>query len=125
MRPHAVCCAGPQRLPACALCPVSGGLMRRTTCGRWVHAACALWTPGMWINADSGLVEGLAKLPKVYISLWDLYGICHQHLLLGVLSSYICLMSPCSWQADFITVWRCASHCQSTCLRCPDITGCC
>lgn len=39
--------------------------MRRTTCGQWVHAACALWTPGMGINAESGLVEGLDRLPKV------------------------------------------------------------
>ena len=82
MHLHAVCCAGPQRLPACALCPVSSGLMRRTTCGRWVHAACALWTPSMWINADSGLVEGLAKLPKVYASLWDEHGTSYQHLVI-------------------------------------------
>ena len=93
MHPLAVCCTGPQRLPACALCPVSGGLMRRTTCGRWVHAACALWTPGMWINADSGLVEGLAKLPKVDTSLWDEYGVSYQHLVSGVPSLYICLTS--------------------------------
>ena len=59
------CSAGPERRPACALCPVSGGLMRRTTCGHWVHATCALWTPGTWINCETGLVEGLSKLPKV------------------------------------------------------------
>ena len=62
---EASCYAGPQRRPACALCPVSGGLMRRTTCGHWVHATCALWTPGTWINCETGFVEGLSKLPKV------------------------------------------------------------
>ena len=40
--------------------------MRRTTCGQWVHATCALWTPGTWINCDTGLVEGLSKLAKVH-----------------------------------------------------------
>ena len=40
--------------------------MRRTTCGQWVHATCALWTPGTWINCDTGLVEGLSKLSKVW-----------------------------------------------------------
>ena len=39
--------------------------MRRTTCGHWVHAICALWTPGTWITCETGLVEGLSKLPKV------------------------------------------------------------
>ena len=68
MRSATSCCAGPERRPACALCPVSGGLMRQTTCGRWVHAACALWTPGTWINSETGLVEGLSKLPKVAIA---------------------------------------------------------
>ena len=42
--------------------------MRRTTCGHWVHASCALWTPGTWINSETGLVEGLSKLPKVILS---------------------------------------------------------
>ena len=39
--------------------------MRRTSCGQWVHATCALWTPGTWINCNTGLVEGLSKLAKV------------------------------------------------------------
>ncbi|CAG9463366.1 unnamed protein product [Pedinophyceae sp. YPF-701] len=29
--------------PACALCPGVGGVMRATSCGRWVHVACAAW----------------------------------------------------------------------------------
>ena len=67
--------------------------MRRTTCARWVHAACALWTPGMWINADSGLVEGLSKLPKVTSSFQDESGVARQHPVLGVKCWYICLTS--------------------------------
>lgn len=44
-----VCDAGiePQRVPVCALCPVVGGTMRFTRCGRWVHTVCALWIPGV------------------------------------------------------------------------------
>jgi hypothetical protein len=31
--------------PACALCPVVGGPMKRTTDGRWAHLLCAMWVP--------------------------------------------------------------------------------
>ena len=41
-----VCDAGiDAQAPVCALCPVSGGAMRFTQCGRWVHCVCALWIP--------------------------------------------------------------------------------
>lgn len=40
-----VCRLGLKTPPPCALCPVVGGIMKPTTCGRWVHCACALWVP--------------------------------------------------------------------------------
>lgn len=61
-----ICCgfpAGAQRAPACALCPVPGGLMKRTTCGRWCHLVCALWTPETIFNGTR--VEGVSNIPKV------------------------------------------------------------
>lgn len=57
-------CPGPSRAPACALCPVEGGLLKRTTCGRWVHSACTLWVPETAIDCDVGLVDGLQYIPK-------------------------------------------------------------
>lgn len=44
---------------ACALCPVDGGALKRTTCGLWVHVACALWVPGCWVTSlvDMGPIE--------------------------------------------------------------------
>jgi hypothetical protein len=29
----------------CAICEHAGGAIQRTTCGKWVHVVCALWTP--------------------------------------------------------------------------------
>jgi PHD-zinc-finger like domain/PHD-finger len=46
-----VCDAGIEQAPVCALCPVSGGAMRFTKCGRWVHCVCALWIPEVTIQA--------------------------------------------------------------------------
>jgi hypothetical protein len=39
--------------------------MKRTRCGRWVHSTCELWIPETQLDADSGLVEGLQRIPKV------------------------------------------------------------
>ncbi len=57
--------SGPSRAPACALCPVEGGLLKRTTCNRWVHSACTLWVPETAVDMDRGLVDGLQYIPKV------------------------------------------------------------
>lgn len=80
--------------------------MRQTTCGRWVHAVCALWTPGMWIDVDSGLIEGLSKLPKASMSLGDKYGYSCQHPVSSVPSLYICLHKPMLMASPFMTISR-------------------
>jgi hypothetical protein len=43
------CEAGIKSPPTCALCPVVGGAMRFCKGGEWVHAACALWIPGVLV----------------------------------------------------------------------------
>jgi hypothetical protein len=39
--------AGPM---TCALCPVHGGAMRLAADGRWIHALCGLWIPGILLE---------------------------------------------------------------------------
>lgn len=34
----------------CQLCPVQDGALKQTVDGKWVHAVCALWCPGVWIG---------------------------------------------------------------------------
>lgn len=48
----AVCQAGlsPQ---ACALCPVRGGAMKRTTQDAWAHLSCALWVPKVRFQTEA------------------------------------------------------------------------
>lgn len=67
-----VCSVHPEdhQRPACALCPVSGGIMKRTTCNRWCHLACATWLPETALVMDKkhlhlkGLVDGLNGIHK-------------------------------------------------------------
>lgn len=47
-----VCEAGIDSPPVCALCPVLGGAMRFTECGRWVHCVCALWIPEVTLEVE-------------------------------------------------------------------------
>lgn len=58
--------AGCKVPPACALCPAVGGALKQTTCGKWVHGACALWMPGIGLpDGEQGVVEGLERVAKV------------------------------------------------------------
>ena len=56
--------------PACIICPVEGGIMKRTTGGAWCHPACALWLPETAINREArhlhltGLVSGIDLIHK-------------------------------------------------------------
>ena len=45
----------------CELCPVVGGAMKATTCGKWCHMICALWCPDP-IGLNGGLLEGLSEV---------------------------------------------------------------
>ena len=54
-----------EKLPAseaaCALCPISGGALKRCTKGaRWAHVVCAQWT--METYYDKGRVAGVDKV---------------------------------------------------------------
>ena len=67
-----VCSSAPKTYhrPACALCPVKGGAMKRTTCGKWCHPACALWLPETFLIREKthmhlvGLIDGLQSIHK-------------------------------------------------------------
>ena len=56
-------------MPACVVCPIQGGILMRTKCKRYCHAACALWIPE--ISADASptnpdLAEvDVSHIPKV------------------------------------------------------------
>jgi len=41
----------------CELCPVEGGVFKRTENNRWVHLLCALYTPGVAFNDIENLCE--------------------------------------------------------------------
>jgi NuA3 HAT complex component NTO1 len=39
--------------PKCVLCADNKGLLKKTTCGRWAHIACALWLPeAFFVDAE-------------------------------------------------------------------------
>ena len=49
----------------CALCPVSGGAMKRTTCWRWCHLQCAMWIPEAFFRSpDTNECIDILKIPK-------------------------------------------------------------
>ena len=43
---------------------VLGGALKRTTCGRWAHPACALWLPETQLDRDAAHLhlQGLVEL---------------------------------------------------------------
>jgi hypothetical protein len=40
----------PARSVYCQLCPYRDGAFKRTVDNKWIHVACALWCPGVWIS---------------------------------------------------------------------------
>ena len=55
--------AGLRVPPPCCLCPVAGGALKGTTCGRWAHMACALWSPdAVGLAADARLIDGIEQV---------------------------------------------------------------
>ncbi|XP_024535681.1 histone-lysine N-methyltransferase TRX1 [Selaginella moellendorffii] len=75
----------PKRSPPCCLCPIKGGAMKRTTDGRWVHLACALWIPETSC-VDMDRMEPIEGISSVNKERWKLtcticsvpYGACIQ-----------------------------------------------
>ncbi len=67
-----VCQARPseEQRPACVICPVKGGVMKRTTEGKWCHPACAIWTPETHILPGetyfnlTGLIGGVKNISR-------------------------------------------------------------
>lgn len=63
------CKVGAAFPPTCALCPIIGGALKRTDCGRWVHPSCVIWLPeNTYLNPNlsyhnlQGLVTGLSSV---------------------------------------------------------------
>lgn len=94
-----VCSVGASPPPACALCPVAGGALKRTTCGRWCHPSCSLWLPEPALRKDleymglHGLIDGLSlvhqsrgKLPCQVCK--QRYGACVQCCNPGCYSAF-------------------------------------
>lgn len=80
-----VCLIGASNCPpACALCPVIGGPLKRSECGRWVHPTCALWIDGPALEHDvafGGVLDGLvAGLTSIHPSAFKVTcTICNQN----------------------------------------------
>jgi len=64
--------------PPCALCPVLGGAMKPTTCGKWAHVACAQWIPETTFVDPERVepVDGIGRIGRARLSLRC--GICRQ-----------------------------------------------
>jgi len=76
-----LCDACALRLPApppCVLCPVSGGALKATTCGRWAHVVCAQWIPETsFVDTEAvGPIDGCARVAKARTALRC--GLCRQ-----------------------------------------------
>ena len=57
--------AGLRSPPPCCLCPVAGGALKGTSCGRWVHLACALWAPdAVGLDPETGLIDGIEQVTR-------------------------------------------------------------
>jgi hypothetical protein len=62
------CGVGAAPPPPCAMCPVVGGALKRTTCGRWCHPSCALWVPQTALDPGArhlglrGLIQGVGQV---------------------------------------------------------------
>ena len=78
-----VCSLGLAAPPPCALCPLAGGALKRTTCGRWCHVACAAWAEEMSVDPGApchgvlrGLIQGLGAVHRSRFNITC--GLCKQ-----------------------------------------------
>ena len=71
--------------PVCCLCPVAGGPLKKTSCGKWAHLPCAIWTPETSIR-DTDAMEPIEDVLLIHRSRYNLkccickvsYGTCIQ-----------------------------------------------
>ncbi|KAJ0989001.1 hypothetical protein J5N97_007357 [Dioscorea zingiberensis] len=61
----------PKHPPPCCLCPVTGGVMKPTTDGRWAHLACAMWIPETCL-LDVKKMEPIDGLNRINKDRWRL-----------------------------------------------------
>lgn len=52
----------------CMMCPERAGAMKRTSCGQWIHIACALWIPELYFSSDLKAVK-TDRLPPARMGL--------------------------------------------------------
>lgn len=75
----------PKTRPPCCLCPVTSGVLKKTTDGRWAHLMCAMWIPETCV-ADVKRMEPVDGVNAVSKERWRLtcsvckvpYGACIQ-----------------------------------------------
>jgi hypothetical protein len=48
--------------PSCALCFQAGSLMKRSSCGRWTHPVCVLFTPELTVNEVTHRPDNISAL---------------------------------------------------------------
>ena len=97
--------------PACPLCPILGGALKRTDCGRWAHPSCSLWLPETVLDAElsyhglQGLLTGLSAVNhsrrKLLCQVCKLaHGACMQCCEPGCYASFHIM---CAKQAGYLT----------------------
>ncbi|KAF5842507.1 hypothetical protein DUNSADRAFT_6751, partial [Dunaliella salina] len=60
--------------PACVLCPVVGGAMKRTSDWRWAHMVCASWVPEVGFGGADRVetIEGVQYVSRACLSIFCL-----------------------------------------------------
>eukprot|EP01083_Nonionella_stella_P049424 131709_1 len=63
---------------SCMFCPRSDGVFHRAPSGRWSHAACAVWIPGVCLKTDKRRIEVLVDENEMLYSDQETCEICIQ-----------------------------------------------
>eukprot|EP00897_Mesotaenium_endlicherianum_P002885 jgi/Mesen1/2624/ME000166S01743 len=62
----------PKEQRVCCLCPVQGGVMKRTDDDRWAHVSCAIWVNETWVET-----AGICGVSSIKKERWKLRcGVC-------------------------------------------------
>ncbi|GAB4814051.1 hypothetical protein N2152v2_001097 [Parachlorella kessleri] len=99
-----VCSLSLEKPPACVLCPVVGGVMKPTACGRWCHSACGVWTEETRLDPGKGVITGIQEVKAARLKLacrvcGQQYGSCVQ--CSGSKKCYASFHPLCAWGAGF------------------------